>query len=71
MCQLLGRPSGFKSSFTKQLGKTYQVHFSLELLDACIDVGQFVIVLPIASDVGGNAPIVQLLGSIDKGVEDG
>jgi len=71
MCQLLGRPSCFELSFAEQLGETYQVCLSLELLDVCVDVGHLVVVLPIASDVGSNAPIVQLLGGIDKCVKDG
>ena len=48
----------------------YQVYFSLKLLNACIDIGQFIVVLAVVSDVSGNAPIVQLLGGIDEGVED-
>jgi len=71
MCQLLWHPSCFELPFAEQLGKMYQVRFSLELLDVCINVGQLVIVLLVASDIGGNAPIIQFLGSIDKGVEDG
>ena len=43
----------------------------MELLDTCVDIGQLIVVLPIASDIGGNAPIIQLLGGIDKGMEDG
>jgi len=71
MCQLLRCPSCFELPLAEQLGKMYQVHFGLELLNAHVDVGQLVIVLLIVSDVGGNAPIVQLLGSIDKHMEDG
>ena len=36
-----------------------------------VDVGQFVIVLLVASDIGGNAPIVQLLYGIDEHVKNG
>jgi len=43
----------------------------LKLLDTRVDIGQLVIVLMVASDVSGNAPIIQLLGGIDKGMEDG
>jgi len=71
MRQLLRCPSCFESPFTEQLGKMYQVHFGLELLNACIDIGQLIVVLSVASDVGSNAPILQLLSSIDEGVEDG
>jgi len=71
MHQLLGCPSRFESPFTEQLSELHQVHFSLELLDAGVDVSHLVIVLLVASDVGGNTPIVQLLGSIDEHVKDG
>ena len=43
----------------------------MELLDAHVDVGQLVVVLPIASDISSNAPIVQLFGGIGEHVEDG
>jgi len=69
--QLLGRPSCFEPPFAEQLSKPHQVGFGLELFDACVDVGHLVIVFSVASDVGSNAPIVQLLGSVDKHVEDG
>jgi len=71
MHQLLWHPSCFESPFAEQLGKMYQVRFGLELLDACVNVGQLVVVLLVASDIGSNAPIIQFLGGIDKGVEDG
>jgi len=71
MRQLLGRPSCFELPFTEQLSKPHRVGFSLELLNACIDVGHLVVVLSVVSDVSGNAPIVQLLGSVDECVEYG
>jgi len=71
VCQLLGRPCCLELSFTEQLGKSDRVRFSLELFNAWVDVGQLIIVLLVASDVGGNAPIVQLLGGIDEYVKDG
>jgi len=71
MCQLLGCPSCFELPLTEQLGKAYQVCFGLEPFDVCIDVGQLIIVLLIASDVSGNAPIVQLLGGADEHVKNG
>jgi len=36
-----------------------------------VDIGQLIVVLSVASDISGNAPIVQLLGGIDEHVEDG
>ena len=71
MCQLLGRPSRFESPFAEQLSELHRVGFSLELLNARVDVGHLVIVLSVASDIGGNTPIVQLLGGIDKHVKYG
>ena len=59
MHQLLGHPSHFESPFTEQLGKLYQVRFGLELLDACVDIGQLVVVLLVVSDISGNAPIIR------------
>jgi len=69
--QLLGHPSCFELPFAEQLSEPHQVGFGLELFNACVDVSHLVIVFSVASGVGGNAPIVQLLGSIDEHVEDG
>ena len=71
MCQLLGHPSRFEPPFAEQFGKSYRICLSLELFDICIDIGQLIVVLLVASDISGNAPIIQLLGGIDKHVEDG
>ena len=56
--QLLGHPSHFESPFTEQLSKLHRVGLSLELLNAHVNIGHLVVVLSVASDVGGNAPIV-------------
>ena len=71
MCQLLGRPSRFELPFIEQLSESHQVGFSLELFDACVDVSHLVIVFSVASDISGNAPIIQFLGGVNKHVEDG